>query len=322
MGCTYHRIKMDSRGVNPIKDIALTVELYRLYKRIEPGLILHYTIKPNIYGSFAAGMLGIPSINNVCGLGTAFMKDNLISTIAIKLYKLAFRYPEKIFFQNQYDKQFFIENKLVDKSKVDVLAGSGINLDKFKPSTKGKGGKFTFLLISRLIYDKGILEYVEAVQELKKKGINAKFQLLGPEDQIHKRGIPLPIIEKWIHQNAVEYLGSTDDVRKFIKEADCIVLPSYREGTPRTLLEAASSAKPIVATDVPGCNNVVENGKNGFLCEMKNAKDLADKMHKMYSLAPEQLCQMGKNGRQIVESNFDEKLVIDKYLQTINQINN
>lgn len=322
LGCIYHRIKMDSRGVNPLKDLALTVELFVLYRKIRPDLILHYTIKPNIFGSFAAGLLGIPAVNNVCGLGTAFMKNNLISKIALILFKLAFRFPNKIFFQNGYDKQYFIENNLVNKSKVEVLPGSGLNLNKFKPSFTKSGSKFTFLLVSRLIYDKGILEYVEAIKILREKGVDAKFQLLGPEDPKHKRGIPLKVIEKWIEQNALEYLGSTDDVQAYLKEADCVVLPSYREGTPRTLLEAAGCAKPIVTTDVPGCNSVVQHGKNGFLCKMKSSFDLADKMHEMYSLPPDQLWQMGQNGRQMIENCFDENLVIDKYLQTINQINN
>lgn len=317
LGCIHHDVKMDSRGVNPVKDTALFFELLGKYKRIKPDLILHYTIKPNIYGTLAASILKIPSINNVCGLGTVFLKDNLVSKIAMLLYKVAFRFPKKVFFQNSDDLNLFLEKKLIDRNITDLVPGSGIDLSHFPPMEFKRNEQFTFLLISRLITDKGIMEYVDAVRKLKEKGINARFQLLGAKDPEHKRGIQLPVIENWIETNTLEYLGRTDDVRSFIKNADCIVLPSYREGTPRTLLEAASSAKPIIATDVPGCHHVVEDNYNGLLCKLKSADDLAEKMEKMISLDADTLKNFGLNGRKKIETQFDEKVVINKYLQEI-----
>ncbi len=321
MGCRHIPVKMDSRGASPIKDFLLILELYFIYKKVKPDVILHYTIKPNIYGTIAASLLGIPVINNVCGLGTMFLKDNLVSRIAVALYRLAFRFPRKIFFQNEDDKDLFIKRRIVSRSICDVLPGSGINTNDFSPGKQtSKNSKFTFLLISRLIYDKGILEYIEAIESLKKEGIEAKFQLLGSIDEKHKRGIPSKVIQQWIEKNQVEYLGTTKDVKTFIEKADCIVLPSYREGTPKTLLEAASMEKPIVTTNVPGCNNVVKDGKNGYLCELKNSQDLATKMRKMYSLKPESRLEMGKYSRQYVRQKFDENIVINKYVNTIKNI--
>lgn len=322
LGCRHIPVKMDSRGANPIKDFLLIWELYYIYKKIKPDIILHYTIKPNIYGTIAASWLGIPVINNVCGLGTMFLKDNLVSRIAIMLYRIAFRFPRKIFFQNDDDRQLFLRRNIVSNKVSDLLPGSGINTSDFQPvANPNKGGKFTFLLVSRLIYDKGIIEYVEAVEKLKKDGVDAKFQLLGPIDAKHKRGIPEEVIQEWIEKNQVEYLGTTEDVRSFIEKADCIVLPSYREGTPKTLLEAASMGKPIVATNVPGCNNVVLDGKNGFLCNLKDSNDLALKMKQMFALEPGAREIMGQESRSYIVSNFDESIVINKYLESIKKIN-
>jgi glycosyltransferase involved in cell wall biosynthesis len=175
-------------------------------------------------------------------------------------------------------------------------------------------------LISRLITDKGILEYIEAVKQLKAAGLNAKFQLLGAKDPEHKRGIQEGVIQEWIDSGTIEYLGTTDDVRTFISDADCIVLPSYREGTPRTLLEAASSAKPIIATNVPGCNHVVEDEVNGLLCRIKDPNDLADKMRVMSHFSDDRLKEFGNNGRARMEAQYDESLVIGKYLVALNQL--
>ena len=313
-GCIHHNVKMDSRGANPVKDSALIVELFLIYRRVRPDVVLHYTIKPNVYGTLAAAMLRIPVVNNVCGLGTAFLKKNLVSLVAIVLYRLSFRFADKVFFQNQEDQKLFLRYKLVPSKTVDILPGSGIDLRRFAPMDFQRNTKFTFLLISRLITDKGILEYIDAVKQLKADGLEAKFQLLGAKDPEHKRGIQENVIQEWIDSGTVEYLGTTDDVRTFISSADCIVLPSYREGTPRTLLEAASSAKPIIATDVPGCNDVVEDKVNGLLCRIKDASDLADKMRVMSSLSDDRLKEFGTNGRARMESQYDERLVIDKYL--------
>ncbi|MGC4021610.1 MAG: glycosyltransferase family 4 protein [Cyclobacteriaceae bacterium] len=282
--------------------------------------MLHYTVKPNVYGTLAAAILRIPSINNVCGLGTIFLKKSWVSAVAISLYKIAFLFPKKVFFQNPDDLNLFVDKKLIKPEVTDLLPGSGIDLKKFTPSNYFRNEKFTFLLVSRLITDKGVLEYIDAIKYLKSVGVDAKFQILGAKDPYHKRGIKLEMIDEWVKAGTVEYLGTAKDVRPFIHKADCIVLPSYREGTPRTLLEAASIAKPIITTNVPGCHQVVDDGYNGLLCRLKDSKDLADKMQAMANFDDETLIKMGANGRKKAELEFDEAIVINRYIQTIEKV--
>ena len=319
IGCRYEEVKMDSRGAHPIKDFKLFQELRNKYLLVKPDLILHYTIKPNIYGTFAAALSGIPCINNVCGLGTSFLQNNFVSKIALGLYKLAFRFPKKVFFQNIHDQKFFIDKRLINKDKSSLLPGSGVDIESFVPEKKSNEGIFSFLLISRLIHDKGIFEYVEAVKILKLKGINADFKLLGPKDPNHRRGISEKMLTDWIKESGIDYLGSREDVRAVIKESDCVVLPSYREGTPRTLLEGAGMAKPLIATDVPGCNNIVEDGFNGLLCKKADPVSLAEKMEQMFSKNSVERLKMGINSRRKAVLEFDEKIVIDSYLREIKQ---
>jgi glycosyltransferase involved in cell wall biosynthesis len=316
-GCIHHNVKMDSRGANPIRDFGLILEFWSIYRKMRPDVILHYTIKPNIYGTLAASILKIPVINNVCGLGTVFLKKGVVSLIAMKLYRWAFRYPKKVFFQNAEDKQLFLERNLVPPAIADLLPGSGVDLRRFVPADSRRNEKFTFLLISRLITDKGVIEFIDAVKQLRAKGVNAHYQVLGPKDPRHKRGIKVSTIDSWIHDGLIEYLGTTEDVRQFINKADCIVLPSYREGTPRTLLEAASSAKPIIATDVPGCHHVVIDNYNGLLCKMKDSNDLASKMQTMAGLEDSVRKEMGANGRKKMELEYSEDIVISKYINAI-----
>jgi len=316
-GCIHHDLKMDSRRANPIKDFLLVFELLSAYRKVKPDVILHYTIKPNVYGTLAAAILRIPSINNVCGLGTIFLKKNLVSSIAIALYRFAFRFPKKVFFQNPDDRDLFISKKLITSSSTDLVPGSGIDLSRFVPSDFKRNKTFTFLLVSRLITDKGVLEFIDAIQQLKATGIDAKFQILGAKDPMHKRGIKLNVIDGWINSGTIEYLGTAKDVRPYIQQADCIVLPSYREGTPRALLEAASIAKPIITTDVPGCHQVVTDGHNGLLCKLKDSADLAHKMRAMASFDNDTLRTMGLNGRKKAEREFSETIVIGKYLSAI-----
>ncbi len=318
IGCHHHDLKMDSRGANPIKDFGLIMELRSIYKKVKPDMILHFTIKPNIYGTLAAATLGIPVINNVCGLGTVFLKGGIIALIAKKLYKFSFRHALKVFFQNQEDLQLFLDNRLVAPEACEILPGSGINVSLFKPEPPKTNEVFTFLMISRVIYDKGIVEFVDAIRILQSKGINVRFQLLGGTDPLHRSGIPEKTISGWRNAGLLEYLGKTENVIPYINAADCVVLPSYREGSPRSLMEAAALAKPIVATNVAGCNQVVKDEYNGFLCELKSATDLADKMIKMINLPEEKRFEMGANGRKKMELEFSEKVVINKYRTAIN----
>ncbi|GAA4306253.1 glycosyltransferase family 4 protein [Nibribacter koreensis] len=316
-GCQFLHLPMESKGTNPLKDLLLIQNFLKAYKQVKPDVILQYTIKPNIYGSIAAKLAGIPTINNVSGLGTVFIVQNLVSKVAMALYKFSFRFPAKVFFQNNDDKALFLERKLVRESITEVLPGSGIDTQRFQPAPFQRHEPFTFLMVSRALYEKGLVEYVEASKILKAKFPEVRIQLLGGIDEEGNIGIKRTLVEQWAQEGWLEYLGTSDDVAGVMRNADCIVLPSYREGTPRTLLEAAALGKPIVTTNVPGCKETVVDGYNGYLCEVRNGADLAEKMQQVLSLPDTALQTMGQNSRQLAEEKFDEKYVIDRYFAAI-----
>ena len=320
-GMQYVPVEMENKGTNPVKDLLLIKQFHTIYKTVKPDVILHYTIKPNIYGTLAAKLAGIPAINNVSGLGTVFIVKNLVSKVALGLYKLAFRFPAKVFFQNEDDRQLFLEHKLVAEEITEVLPGSGVDTTRFKPAeTFVRHPDFRFLMIARVLYEKGIVEYVEAAKKLKPQFPQVRFQLLGAFDEAGNVGIKKTLFQEWIKGGEIEHLGTSDDVAAVIAQADCVVLPSYREGTPKTLLEAAAMGKPIITTNVPGCKETVVNNQNGYLCEVKNAGDLAAKMKQLLQLSDAELNQMGQASRQLALSRFDEKIVINQYLKAINAV--
>jgi len=321
LGCRFVHLEMDNQGTNPLRDFLLLWRYWRLLKTEKPDLCLFYTVKPNVYGSLASSICSIPFINNVSGLGVVFIQGGLLRMFVSALYRLAFRNSNRVFFQNNDDLWLFIQNRLVKKEFTDLLPGSGINLHRFTPvgnaDTKPLNSPFRFLLIARMLKDKGVVEYVNAAKLLKESGVKADFCLLGFLDVQNPAAISSEQMKKWTDQGFVKYLGVSDDVREHIATADCIVLPSYREGTPRTLLEAAAMGKPIITTNVIGCKEVVEHGVNGFLCKVKNTNDLALKMKDMLVLSNHQRMLMGQNGRLKMEKEFDEQIVIQKYLHAI-----
>ncbi|GAB3530905.1 glycosyltransferase family 4 protein [Pontibacter brevis] len=319
-GCRFVPVHME-QGTNPFTDLMLTWRLYQTYQQVKPDVVLHYTIKPNIYGAVAAHWAGIPAINNVSGLGTVFITKDYISSIALRLYKFAFRYPAKVFFQNEDDRKLFLRNNLVQAGITEVLPGSGINLQEFVPAEEFKRNRpFIFLMVARVLFDKGVVEFVQASKLVKEQYPEVRCQLLGQVDERSRSGVKQQQLEEWLAAGVIEYLGTTDDVAAAVSKADCVVLPSYREGTPRTLLEAAAMAKPLIATNVPGCREVVQQGVNGYLCRVRSAQDLAGKMLQMLQLKEEELKSMGKASRQIAVSRFDDRFVIRKYLQAIAEV--
>jgi glycosyltransferase involved in cell wall biosynthesis len=319
-GIKCYPVSMENKGSNPFKDLALLIQLYKIYKRTRPDVILQFTIKPNIYGSLAAGVLGIPVINNVSGLGTVFLHDNLVSAIAIRLYRFAFRYPEKVFFQNEDDRTLFLKKKIVRPEITEVIPGSGIDLNKFQQREYKRNSPFVFLMVARLLYDKGVVEYAEAGKILKEKGANVILKLLGSPDTESKLGIPLTLLDEWKTKGYIHYGGFSNNIEGDMKNADAVVLPSYREGTPRTLLEAAALGIPLIATDVPGCREVVLHEKNGFLCAVRDAGSLAAQMEKMLGLNDAQLSTMGVQSREIAVGKFDQSIVFNKYINAIKAI--
>ena len=314
----YHHIKMNNHGLNPFQDVLTLIKIYKLFKNLKPDLILSYTIKSNIYGIIAASKLRISSVVNIAGLGTTFRKKNITSSFIRKFYRYAVHKADFIFFQNNEDLKLFTINQKFNNFK--LLPGSGVDLDRFAPETTKKNNKFTFLLLGRLLKEKGVYEFVESAKEVRKK-YETKFQLLGFIDSKNPISIKKSEIDSWHKNGIIEYLGFTNDVRRFILNADCVVLPSYYgEGVPKSLLEAASMGKPLITTDHTGCREVVEDGVNGFICMSKNVDDLSKKMIKMLNLKEKELKKMGLKSREKVIRDFDEKIVLDAYKTLVQKL--
>lgn len=322
MGCAVVDLPMEAKGTNPLQELKLIYTLYRIYQQITPDFIIHYTIKPNVYGSFAAKIAGIPSLAITTGLGYTFVNDNFIAKIARQLYKMAFRYPKEVWFLNEDDRQAFLAYSLVSENKAKLLHGEGVNLSHFSPISSSSGNNpTTFLLIARMLWDKGIGEYIEAARVIKSKYPKTHFQLLGACDVPNPSLISREQISIWESEGIVEYLGTTDDVRTVIANVDCVVLPSYREGIPRTMLEAAAMAKPLIVSDAPGCKDVVINGKTGFLCKVKSRDSLAAAMELIINQSTQERVDMGVAGRNLVLQKFDERVVIKKYIDMLSRYN-
>lgn len=322
LGCRFVHVPMDSNGTHPARDLSLLMHYFRLLQAERPCVYLGYTVKPNVYGSMAAHMLGIPVINNIAGLGTTFINSSALTHLVRLLYRVALRKSRRVFFQNADDQELFVNTGLVRPDSTDRLPGSGMDLTRFQAaaSLPEQNRDFVFLLVSRMLKDKGVEEFVEAARLLRRKGLPAQFQLLGFVDTANPNSISWEKLCAWEAEGLVHYLGRTDDVRPYLANADCVVLPSYREGVPRSLLEAAAMARPIIATNVVGCKDVVDDHINGLLCLEKDAADLAEKMMEMLQFSPQRRAEMGMAGRRKVEREFDEKLVVQKYLNAIADI--
>ena len=309
-------IHIDRAGLNPLADLGLLMRYRSLLKRLRPAAYLSYTIKPNIYGSLAAASLGIPALPNVSGLGTAFIQGGVLQAIVTHLYRIGFAHAPAVFFQNEEDRALFVGRNIVKADQARVLPGSGIDLQHFAPGTLSEGPPI-FLFIGRLLRDKGVVEFVEAARSLPREHPNARFQLLGGLDEANRTAIRQAEIDSWVAEGVVEHLGTTDDVRPFIAASTAVVLPSYREGLPRSLLEAAAMARPLIASDVPGCRDVVQDGVNGYLCAVRDAASLADAMRRLAQLPRAQQLVMGEAGRRRVQERFSEALVIGAYLDML-----
>ncbi|MDD5581582.1 MAG: glycosyltransferase family 4 protein [Methylobacter sp.] len=321
-GISFNAITMDNKGTNPIKDGLLFVRLVLLLLKQKPACLLSYTPKSNIYASLAARLLHIPIINNISGLGTAFIREDWLTKIVKWLYRLSLKKSSKVFLLNEDDLTIFINNNLVQAEKTELLPGPGVDVQQFSPSDKPNHNKnFIFLLVARMLKDKGIGEFVEATHLLKVQYPHIECQLLGFLDAKSPSAISSAEMQEWVDEGIVNYLGVSDSVVDYLRLADCVVLPSYyREGMPRCLLEAASVGKPIITTDWIGCREVVDDGVNGYLCEPRNINDLKDKMEQMLLLPEWERFQMGYNGREKVLKQFDEQIIIDRYVKAIEQV--
>lgn len=315
LGCNYIETNLDRRSTNPFKDLKLIKQYKDIIKYAKPDVILSYTIKPNIYGSYVAKKHKIPIIINITGLGSGFY-NTYTKILVEKMYKYACKNASCIFFQNEANYNYFIENKIAKKDKSKIVPGSGVNLEKFKPMEKTKeDGIVRFLFIGRIMKEKGIEEYLKAAEYITNKYSNVEFQILGPFEEEKYKEIILN------HKNSkIKYLGVSYDVRNEIKEVDCIINPTYHEGMSNVLLEGAAMVKPLMASNIPGCREIIDNGVNGYLFEPKNEKNLIDTIEKFLTLNEIEKNKMGLASRQKVERTFDRNIIIKAYLEEIYKI--
>ncbi len=306
MGVAYRDVPLSRTGLNPLADLWTLLQLYRLFRELRPDALLSYTIKPVIYGSLAARFAGVPAIYSmITGLGYAFGagRRSWVTQLAKNLYRAAIRRNRKVFFQNPDDRDFFAGEGILARDDQPILInGSGVDLQRFVHVPFG-GGASPFLLIGRLIRDKGIVEYVEAARLVKSRHPSVEFRLLGPLDS-NPSAISAEEVRAWENEGVIAYLGETSDVRPALHECAVYVLPSYAEGTPRTVLEAMATGRAVITTDAPGCRETVIDGMNGFLVPPRDAAALAEAMERMIA-SPGLVQQMGAAGRRMAEEKYD-----------------
>jgi len=307
MGVKPLEVNFDRVGLNPFKDIKRMGRLIGIFKKIKPDVVLFYTIKPVVYGSIFSVLTKVPNVSSmITGLGSLFIgqdkKTKLLRKVVIQMYRAALKCNDLIFFQNQDDLNLFRELRIIKENKrTVVINGSGVDTRYF--AQKDFPEELSFLMIARLISDKGIREYVEAARMLKKKDIQAKFYLVGILDG-NPSAIKKAELEGWIKEGTIEFLGTLEDVRPAIANSCVYVLPSYREGTPRTVLEAMAMGRPIISTDAPGCRETVVEGVNGYLVPVKDVCALAAAMEK-FILNPPLISHMGAASRKIAEEKYE-----------------
>lgn len=301
---------LDRDGKNPFKDVILIEELRRKYKRLKPDLVLHYTHKPNIYGAIAAHLNSITSIAVVTGLGYAFIHNGWVNRITKFLYKLTSKYHSKFIFENTDDLKLFIDNNIIEEEKGLSIKGCGVDTKHFQPSDNGVfSDKLIFTFIGRLLYDKGIIEFIEAAKEILSRYISVEFWVIGEFDEGNPSTINKDEFVKWVNQGIIVYHGFVRDVRPFIKKSNCIVLPSVREGMPRIVLEGMAMGKPIITTKTAGCRETVEEGVNGYLVDVNNSKDLTQTIEKFIALSDKEKANMGIAGREKAETIFNDEII-------------
>lgn len=311
MGCRMIDTPLDRRGINPVKDLALFRTYRKLLAEERPDMVITYSIKPNIYGGYACRLMGIPCCINVQGLGTAFQKRAIAQVVTV-MYREAVKKAKVVFFENQGNAALFREKKITPAAQQLVLPGAGINLDFHGLEAYPENEVPHFLYLGRLMKEKGIDELFAAVRRLKAEGYAFKLDLVGFFEDEYKEQVA-----QLKQEGIAEFHGFQPDPRPWYAAADCIVLPSYHEGMSNVLLEAAATGRPIIASDIPGCQEALVNGATGFTCRVKDADSLHDAMVQLLSLTTEQRRAMGLAGRDHIEEHFNKKQVVAKVLSAV-----
>ena len=314
-GCKFIDTPVDRRGLNPIKDFELFIYYVELLKTVKPDLVITYTIKPNIYGSLACEILRRPYAVNITGLGTAFQKKGMLRKFVTALYKVSLRKAKVVFFENCENQQIFIDEQIIPASKTYLLNGAGVNLEHFSYQEYPLDtDEVRFLFIGRVMKEKGVNELFKAMRMLRKDGVNCSLDVVGGFEENYE-----PIIKRFENEGWLRYHGFQEDVRPFIKNCHCFVLPSWHEGMANTNLECAASGRPVITSNIHGCLEAVEDSKSGFLCEKQNVRSLYEVMKKFVETPVEERFEMGKCGRKHMEECFDKRIVVQKTIDELNK---
>jgi len=312
----FERLPVDSRGWNPWRELKLCWAMYQWYLREQPDVVHHFTIKLVICGSLAARFAAVPNIiSTITRLEPAFVEErNLLQTLIKGLYRISLPACHTVFFYNTDDMAFFLEQRLVRKEQAQLIAGSGVDTTFFAPVTASQSTALRFLFPARLLKDKGVCEYVAAARWVKKTYPKAQFWLLGVRDAYDSETVSRKELKDWVREEVVKHWDAVEDVRELMGQADVVVFPSHREGLSRVLLEAAAMGKPVIATNVSGCREVVDDGVSGFLVPPKSISSLVEAMIRMLKTDAAQRLRMGEQGRVKIRAEFDESLIIPHIL--------
>ena len=314
IGCKYIETSFDRKGTNVFGDYNLYKTYINIIKEVKPDVVLTYTIKPNVYGGLACQKLHIPYIANVTGLGSAIENGGLLQFISLNLYKLGLRKANKVFFQNKANKDFML-SKGIGNNNSEILPGSGVNLKEFKPFAFPSDKSIEFTYVGRIMKEKGFDQYVDTAKYIRNKYPNTVFHVCGPYEDDYK-----DTIETLVNENVLVYDGYVEDMTTIYKKVQCTIHPTYYpEGLSNVLLETCACARPIITTDRPGCKEVIEDSYNGYIVKQKDSEDLINKVEKFVSLSNKERKQLGLNAREKVEKEFDRNIVINKYLEAINE---
>lgn len=313
LGCKLTETSLSRRGINPFIDLKLFMQYVKIITQLNPDKVITYTIKPNIYGGIACRFKRIPLYANITGLGTAFQNGGLLTTLVTFMYKAAFKRVKKVFFENTENRDILVEKGIIEKSRTCCLNGAGVNLEDYPFAAYPNDGTTRFLFIGRVMKEKGVEELFKAAKRLKAEQADIAIDIVGPFEEHYEDAVNT--LDK---AGIIKYHGYQTDVKPFIRQAHCFILPSYHEGMANTLLESGAMGRPLITSNVHGCLEAVDDGKNGYLCKVKDSADLYNKMKQFINLSYEQKVRMGKCSHDFIAARFDKKKVVEDTIREIN----
>lgn len=325
VGDNFFELRIEGASTNIFTEAMTLLDLYRIYKVIEPDLVLSFTIKNNVYSAICAYFLKFKLMPNISGLGTAFLNNGMVNRIVRLLYRAIDFNSDKVFYQNKDDGRYLVNEGLISDSKMVYLPGSGIDTDKFnkdiaEPVSSEKSKVFRFIYVGRLLKDKGVIELLEAAKNLHKKGFSFELYLYGDITSGNNSSLMKEDILKYDSECYISFKGHEDNIINAYLGSDCIVLPSYREGLPRSVAEANSMKIPALVTNVPGCRELIRDNVNGFLFEVKNVADIVHKMELMLGLSKYEREALGKSAREIIKNDFSEEIILNLTISEVNKL--